>query len=309
MKAKKIFVGATVSLALLINPFQVSADEVETFGEDFDGNNSEVVPFQNEEDEDIGDILIFNDPENTAKEKTPVVENPPVTQIPPVNEKPLVSENEQVVVEPTKQYPERERILPPSRIKRGLNANNTQKKLKTQKQRFVKLAIDETYTYYLDKQSVVWKRIPYSASEYMLDVWVRMIEKNPDLSDLPEDLSDYIRDKSNGEIEVAAERGLAFTPSDVEVLQNKKYFLEHYYLRPKTKQIQFLCELEVVGHPQNTITEREYDYRNWENLIPGSIESIIYQMTIKEVGKSGNSEHGHMSFADMLEEYARISIR
>jgi hypothetical protein len=143
----------------------------------------------------------------------------------------------------------------------------------------------------------------------MLDVWVRMIELNPDNSDLPDDLSNYVNDKSSGEIKIAEEKGILFAPTDVEVLQHKKYFLEHYYLRPKTKQIQFLCELEVVGHPQNTISERAYDYKNWENLIPGSIESIIYNMTMKAVGKSGSSENGHMSFADYLEEYARISIR
>ena len=92
-------------------------------------------------------------------------------------------------------------------------------------------------------------------------------------------------------------------------MQHKKYYLEHYYVRPKTKQIQFLCELEVIGRPQNTISEREYDYKNWENLVPSSIESLLYKAVVKEAGKSGNADNGKMSGADMLEEYLRISIR
>jgi hypothetical protein len=95
----------------------------------------------------------------------------------------------------------------------------------------------------------------------------------------------------------------------MDVLKHKKYFLQHYYIRPKTKQIQFLCELEVVGHPQNTVSEREYDYKNWENLIPSSIESMIYHMTLRSVSMKGSSEKGRMSVADMFDEYLRISIR
>ena len=307
MKKKKYFACAAVAAALLINIPQVSADEVETFGENFeDDNNSEVVPFQ---DEDLGDTLIFNNPtENTPVENPALEINPPVENknFPPENN--FEDEDPALVID-NKPYSERERILPPSRVNEVQQEKEKQKKLKKQKARFIKLAVDDTYTYYLDKQSVSWQRIPYSASEYMLDVWIRMIELEPDTSDLPEDLAAYVNDKSSGEIALAEEKGLLLTPVDIDVLQHKKYFLEHYYLRPKTKQIQFLCELEVVGHPQNTISERAYDYKNWENLIPGSIESIIYNMTIKEVGKSGSSENGHMSFADYLEEYARISIR
>ena len=80
-------------------------------------------------------------------------------------------------------------------------------------------------------------------------------------------------------------------------------------MRPKKDQIQFICELEVVGHPQNTASQRKYDYNNWEELIPGSIESILYYSIIQVIGKSKASERGHMTFADMFEEYARISIR
>ena len=90
---------------------------------------------------------------------------------------------------------------------------------------------------------------------------------------------------------------------------SKKYFLEHYYIRPKTRQIQFLCELEVVGRPQNTISERAYDYKNWENLIPGSIETAIYYGVLDVIGTGKANAKGHMTATDMLEEYLRISIR
>lgn len=311
MKKKKFFACAAIAAALFINVPQVSADEVETFGENFEeDDNSEVVPFQGE---DLGDTLIFNNPaDNTPVENPPEITVPPAENIENKNFPPAENdfENEEpALVIDNQPYSERERILPPSRINEKLQEKEKQKKMKKQKARFIKLAVDDTYTYYLDKQSVSWQRIPYSASEYMLDVWVRMIEIEPDTSDLPDDLASYVNDKSSGEVALAEEKGLLLAPVDIDVLQHKKYFLEHYYLRPKTKQIQFLCELEVVGHPQNTISERTYDYKNWENLIPGSIESIIYNMTMKEVGKSGSSDSGHMSFADYLEEYARISIR
>ena len=316
MKAKKNFISVALSLALLINSSQVLADDVEIFDAD-NTNTSEVV--DSDEDEDLGAVLIFNDPsknnyeEIVSESPSSVLEKPDTVVDEPYTEKPAVynKPNEVVVFEHPATY-DNEKVLRQDRVEQQLKNNEKtqkQKKLKTLKPRFVKLTIDDTYTYYLDKQSISWKRIPYSASEYMLDVWVRLIENNNDTSDLPADMSEYINDTTNGEIEIARERGKAFAPVDVEVLQNKKYFLEHYYLRPKTKQIQFLCELEVVGSPQNTISEREYDYKNWENLIPGSIESIIYHATMKNVGKSGSSDKGHMSFADMLEEYARISIR
>ena len=312
MKNKKYFACAAVATALFINSPQVLADDVETFGENFENENNSVdTPFEGEfsDDADFGETLVFNTPaQNNSENPAPVetIEDPVIENVQPKNN--LDEENNVVVIEKPA-ISKNERILPPSRVNERLRDNEKKKHLSTQKARFIKLAVDDTYTYYLDKQSVSWRRVPYSASEYMLDVWIRMIELNPDNSDIPEDLAEYINDTSNGEILVAAEKGKKFNPVDTDVLQHKKFFLEHYYLRPKTKQIQFLSELEVVGHPQNTISERAYDYKNWEYLVPGSIESVIYQMTMKEVGKSGSSENGHMTFADYIEEYARISIR
>lgn len=331
MKAKRYFVGAAAFLALLINFPQASAeDEVVTFGDEFeeidepaDESEPEIIPFRNtapvEEEEDFGELLIFDDltPSDAAipADNEPVIVIPPDDSFDEIITPPtrgdefidMPADNEEIIYEPS------DRILPPSRIKidkpTAEDSEPAAVKQKTQKARFVKLAIDDNYTYYLDRQSVSWTRIPYSASEYMVDVWIRMIELAPDNSDLPPDLYEYINDTTSGEVEVAHERGINYAPIDVDVLQHKKYFLEHYYLRPKTRQIQFLCELEVVGHPQNTITERQYDYKNWENLIPSSIESIIYNAVMKEVGRSGSADSGKMSLADNIEEYLRISIR
>ena len=181
-----------------------------------------------------------------------------------------------------------------------------QQKLKTLKPRFTKLAVDDTYTYYLDKNSVQWKKMPYSSSEYIADVWIRMVERKP--AQLDADMASYGEENFNAEISLAREQGYQYSPDDLQVLSSQAYVLEHYYLRPKTRQIQFLCELEVFGRPQNTISERVYDYKNWENLVPGSVESVIYDAVIKIVGKSKSTERGHMTFIDMLDEYARIAL-
>ena len=178
--------------------------------------------------------------------------------------------------------------------------------LKTLQPRFIKLAVDDTYTYYLDKSTVQWKRVPYLANEYMADVWVRMVEREP--SRLSDDMASYGAENFRAEVALARDRGYQYAPEDLKVLRSQSYVLEHYYLRPKTKQIQFLCELEVFGRPQNAINERAYDYKNWENLVPGSVESAIYDATIKIIGKSKADSKGHMTFIDMLDEYARIAL-
>ncbi len=173
-----------------------------------------------------------------------------------------------------------------------------------QQRRFVKLTSDETYNYYLDMESVTWKRVPYMASEYMADVWIRMVERIPSAVSY-NDHDDY----EPIELVSAREQNISYDPVDVEVLSRKQYVLEHYYLRPGRKQIQFLCELEVVGHPQNTEAGRAYDVKNWEDLIPGSIESIIYKKVLATIGTWKATEMGHETFTDFFEEYTRISIR
>ena len=76
--------------------------------------------------------------------------------------------------------------------------------------------------------------------------------------------------------------------SDEEDAKAGKYYLEHYYLNPKSKQIQFLCELEVTGRPSNAIKERPYSSQNWENLVPGSVEDDIYHAVVKKAKSSSS---------------------
>ena len=227
-------------------------------------------------------------------DKEPVPVEPVIVVPPPVQ--PFQSVQEPPIVEPAPQPTIRQprRVSPPP------------SSLKLLKPRFIKLAVDDTYTYYLDKNSVQWKKMPYSSSEYIADVWVRLIEREP--KSLDADMTAYGADNFNAEISLAREQGYDYPPEDLQVLRSQAYVLEHYYLRPKTNQIQFLCELEVFGRPQNTVNERAYDYRNWESLVPGSVESVIYAATIKIIGKSKASERGHMTFFDMLDEYARIAL-
>ena len=289
---------------------------------------------QPDEDDDLGDVLIFDDLSNLPKpepEQNPLTEPEPE----PVVE-PLPAEIERPFTRPTEVPDEREQINEPVEIVPPLPIQpiqpeppvqqpaiqlpqdepiaetpepkpEKQKPLKTLKARFVKLAVDDTYTYYLDKPSVQWKKMPYSSSEYIADVWIRMVERKP--TALDDDMASYGEENFNAEVTLAREQGYQYSADDLAVLSSQAYVLEHYYLRPKTNQIQFLCELEVFGRPQNTINERAYDYKNWENLVPGSVESVIYAGVIKTIGTKKASDKGHMTFIDMLEEYGRISLR
>lgn len=150
------------------------------------------------------------------------------------------------------------------------NGQSTDKK----KVRYVYLFEDNGFAYFLDSQNAHWKNIPYSESEEILDVWIKLVKVD----------------------------------SDEEYSYPQKYFLEHYYLRPKTKQIQFLSELEVSGRPDNTAKERPYSVRNWENLVSGSLEDEIYTRVLQEVKKGDNLWPKHKSVRDVLEDLFRISL-
>ena len=292
------------------------------------------------DDDDWGDKLVFDDL-NNAPERTPIEQPTPEpleiekpieqpTPEPLEVEKPI----EQPTPEPQLQPTEYDRpfaqlseisnewqehaeepvaVLPtPAHVQERAAVNSSprtvqpQTTLKMLKPRFVKLAVDDTYTYYLDKNAVKWEKMPYSSSEYIADVWIRMVEREP--KQLDDDMANYGEDNFRAQIDLAREQGYQYPPEDIKVLRQQNYVLEHYYLRPKTRQVQFLCELEVFGRPQNTINERAYDYKNWESLVPGSVESTIYDAAIKILGKSKASERGHMTFIDMLDEYARIAL-
>ena len=155
--------------------------------------------------------------------------------------------------------------------------------------RYVHLLDDGGLSYDLDTRRTRWIALPHNTSEYILDTWVKL---TPNVSD-----------------EEAAESGDYSYPP--------KYYLAHYYIRPKTQQIQFLSELEVSGgRPDNTVKGRGYMSQNWEDLTPGSIEDDIYRGTMDIYKKYkdrwttlfGGDYSGPRNVRDFLEEYLRISI-
>ncbi len=153
--------------------------------------------------------------------------------------------------------------------------------------RYVYLLNDNGYDYYMDSKTARWMVMPYTAEERIVDVWVRL---EPDASQLEASSKD-----SKGNYQYKAD---------------KTYYLEHYYLRPKTQQIQFLCELEVTGRPDNAIQERAYSVQNWENLVPGSIEDDIYHTVLKNMQKNkllGTHSAGK-SVRDIIEDKLNIAL-
>jgi hypothetical protein len=137
-----------------------------------------------------------------------------------------------------------------------------------EKERFQELLRDGSFVYYMDMKSVRYVPIP-NRQEKMIDVWVKL--------------------KPN-------------SFSDEGYSSSGKYYLEHYYINPKERKIQFLCELEVTGRPSNAIKERPYSSQNWENLVPGSVEDDIYHAVVKQV-KSSSGLGGSMapSASDILD--------
>ena len=328
---RKIFVAGAAVLALLTSSPQVSADDdIVIFGGEFDDEAAPSAPKKVDKPAPVKELPTppeekpapVQPPVETVQVQPPVevpiqpVEQPTPPQ--PVETTEISGDKEPVPVEPVivvpppvqpfqpVQEPPIVEPAPQPTIRQPRRVSPPPSSLKLLKPRFIKLAVDDTYTYYLDKNSVQWKKMPYSSSEYIADVWVRLIEREP--KSLDADMTAYGADNFNAEISLAREQGYDYPPEDLQVLRSQAYVLEHYYLRPKTNQIQFLCELEVFGRPQNTVNERAYDYRNWESLVPGSVESVIYAATIKIIGKSKASERGHMTFFDMLDEYARIAL-
>ena len=141
--------------------------------------------------------------------------------------------------------------------------------------RYVKLMADDSFIYYMDKKSARWILCPNSRDEYIVDVWIRL-----------EPIADG---------------------ADTKYSYPAKYYLEHYYLRPDKEQIQFLCELEVTGRPDNNVNQRSYDENNWENLVPESIEDVIYQNVVKKM-KKRNAGFWNIPVGDIMEDWFRISI-
>ena len=157
-----------------------------------------------------------------------------------------------------------------------------------ERERYAYLLSDSGYDYFLDGRATHWIPLPYRDDEYIVDTWIKLV---------PTDSSD--------------------DPESGNYSYPQKYYLAHYYVRPKTQQIQFLSELEVSGgRPDNTVQGRGYQPRNWENLTPGSIEDEVYRGTLASIKKHsdkwskifGSSYTGPRRLRDFIEEYLRISI-
>lgn len=155
-----------------------------------------------------------------------------------------------------------------------------------QDKRYEKLFSDNYFNYYIDKKSAKWIACPDKNDEYIIDVWVKLER-----------------------IDDANARSLAERVNDSQYTYQGKYYLEHYYIRPSTQQIQFLCELEVSGRPDNDISQRKYNVKNWEYLVPESVEDSIYQAVVKKMGKKPGSKGNILESAgDFIEDVFRIAI-
>jgi len=164
-----------------------------------------------------------------------------------------------------------------------MTAAAASKKQKRQKARYVQLLNDNGFNYAMDTQNAKWIKMPHSGDEYIVDVWVRLDSDGTQKEDAKKD-ADYHYPQT--------------------------YYLEHYYIRPDHQQIQFLCELEVTGRPDNAIHERAYSMGNWEDLVPGSIEDDIYHGVLKNMPKNAltGKKHGGKSLRDEIEDKLWISM-
>ena len=164
----------------------------------------------------------------------------------------------------------------------AVNSSDSEKK----DERYVRLFTDSYFNYYMDKKSAKWIACPDKNDEYIIDVWVKLER-----------------------IDEANARSLAERVNDSQYTYQGKYYLEHYYIRPSTQQIQFLCELEVSGRPDNDISQRKYNVKNWEYLVPESVEDNIYQAVVKKMGKKPGSKGNILESAgDFIEDVFRIAI-
>ena len=163
--------------------------------------------------------------------------------------------------------------------KKAARADKVAAKKHDRGSRYKTLFVDNGFTYYLDAKDTRWIPRPYNSAEYIIDTWVRLVE--------------------NTTGEAVAEDGK---------IRPAKYFLEHYYISPQRHEIMFISELEVTGRPENAVKERAYDPKNWEQLVPGSIEDEIYTAVTARMSGAPGAKTGGMSVRDMVEEYARISF-
>ena len=124
------------------------------------------------------------------------------------------------------------------------------------KEHYFLFAKDDMFSYYMDTRYIKWRRYPFKADEFIVDVWIRIVEN---------DLA------------------TAFADGKIDYLP--RYYLEHYYLYPAGKEIQFLSEQEISIRPDNDIIERKYSPTNWEPVVPGSLEDTIFYGVTRNMTK------------------------
>lgn len=160
-----------------------------------------------------------------------------------------------------------------SKIEDDSDERNEKKK---EKQRFIEILRDDSFIYYIDRKTARFLNIPHVAKEKMIDVWIKL-------------------------------EPLEYAEGDYTY--PAKFFLEHYLIRPKRQQIQFLAELEVTGRPSNETRNLKYDGRRWEELIPGSIEDSIYHAVMRHKSDiHDESTSDGTSIRDYIEDTLNISL-
>lgn len=152
-------------------------------------------------------------------------------------------------------------------------------------QRYILIATDTKFAYYLDRESSRWIKEP-DTDQKIIDVWLRLVDINDVKNHV---LGSYMQDAPQGE-----------------------YLLDHYYIRPYDRQVQFLCELNVVGQPANDIMQNPYSAGNWEYAIPGSVEDHIYNSVMAIRHELPNAidqaEPITQTAADFIERTLNISL-
>ncbi len=148
--------------------------------------------------------------------------------------------------------------------------------------KYLRIYEDASFAYYMDKENTKWVPMPYR-NQKMLDVWVRLV---------PIDEA--------ADCETVEAVGLEYP-------FKKHYFLEHYYMKLHPEKIQFLCELEVTGRPNNDVATGRYNPAAWEELVPGSIEDRIFHKVMKYY-KNTLRKAEETKTTDFLEDVFRISL-
>ena len=143
-------------------------------------------------------------------------------------------------------------------------------------ERFIEILRDDSFIYYMDRKTARYSKIPHIDKEKMIDVWIKL-------------------------------KPLEYAEGDYTY--PAKFYLEHYLLRPKRQQIQFLAELEVMGRPSNESKNLRYDGRRWESLIPGSIEDSIYHAVMMHTSEiHDESSSDGTSIRDYIENTINVSL-